>query len=47
LTPFTAPIDVPVTMSIFILLLARALKTPQSKAPKEPHPEVSIHFQWY
>src|SRR6188472_2571832 len=35
---FSPPIEVPAIMSIFILLLARALKTPQPKAPKEPPP---------
>ena len=32
---FNPPIDVPATMSIFILLFANALKTPQPKAPKD------------
>jgi hypothetical protein len=35
---FTPPIDVPATMSIFILLFARALKIPHPNAPKEPQP---------
>jgi thiamine pyrophosphate-dependent acetolactate synthase large subunit-like protein len=33
-----ASIDVPAIMSIFILLFASPLKTPQPKAPKEPPP---------
>jgi hypothetical protein len=33
---FSPRIDVPATMSIFILLFASALNTPQPKAPKEP-----------
>jgi hypothetical protein len=35
---FTAPIDVPATISIFILFSTNVLKTPHAKAPKEPPP---------
>jgi hypothetical protein len=42
---FSPPIDVPAIMSIFILLFASALKTPQPKAPKNLHLEVSTHSQ--
>ena len=35
---FRPPIEVPAIIFIFILLFARALNTPQPKAPKEPPP---------
>jgi hypothetical protein len=35
---FMLPIDIPYTISISVLLFARALKTPHPKAPKEPPP---------
>jgi hypothetical protein len=35
---FTAPIDVPATISILIYCFNSALNTPQAKDPKEPPP---------
>jgi hypothetical protein len=34
---FTAPIDVPATMSILTFFFTNALNTPHAKAPNEPY----------
>ena len=35
---FTAPMDVPATMSILTFFFTNALNTPHAKAPNEPPP---------
>jgi hypothetical protein len=41
---FTAPIEVPATISIWIFCFTSALKTPHAKDPKEPPPYIMRTF---